>query len=123
MRQEVTLKTKIKVMINKQKVVDFRTDFILAVKQLEEKYGVFINLGTITYDSNELRAKMIAKVGEPVVRATKEDFNIGDVVFINHRKVSNTESFEILKINNKSVKVRSRDNNRLLTVSPSLLIK
>ena len=110
-------------MINKQKVVEFRTDFILAVKELEEKYGVFINLGTITYDSNELRAKMIAKVGEPTVKSTKEDFNIGDVVFIDHRRVSNTESFEILKINNKSIKVRSRDDNRILKVSPSLLKK
>jgi len=108
-------------MINKQKVVEFRTDFILAVKQLEEKYGVFINLGTITYDSNELRAKMIAKVGEPIVRATNKDFNVGDVVFINHRRISNTESFEILKINNKSIKVRSRDDNRMIKVSPSLL--
>ena len=46
-----------------------------------------------------------------------------DVVFINHKKIANTRTFEILKINNKNIKVRDRDDNSLLTVSPSLLSK
>tara|TARA_R110002060_G_scaffold47590_2_gene58632 strand:+ start:81 stop:416 length:336 start_codon:yes stop_codon:yes gene_type:complete len=108
---------------NKQNVGKFREDFQSAIEELEKKYECNIKLGTITYDSNEVRAKMIATKGEKIIRATKEDFNVGDVVFINHRRVSNTESFEILKINNKSIKVRSRDDNRILKVSPSLLKK
>tara|TARA_R110001606_G_scaffold34268_2_gene101268 strand:+ start:575 stop:907 length:333 start_codon:yes stop_codon:yes gene_type:complete len=110
-------------MINKQKVVEFRTDFILAVKQLEEKYGVFINLGSISYNDNELRAKMTAKVGTAQPKLTASDFQVGDIVFINHKKIANTRTFEILKINNKNIKVRDRDDNSLLTVSPSLLTK
>ena len=112
-------------MINKSKVVEFRTDFILAVKQLEEKYGVFINLGTISFNANELRAKMTAKVGTAPSTSTisKDDFSVGDVVFIVHKKVDPIKTFEIIKINAKNIKVRDRDNNQMLNVSPSLLKK
>lgn len=108
---------------NKQNVGEFREDFQLAIEELEKKYECNIKLGTITFGSNELRAKMIATKGDKVIAATKEDFNVGDIVFINHRRISNTESFEIIKINNKNIKVRSRDNNRMVNVSPSLLKK
>ncbi len=110
-------------MLNKQKVKGFRSDFEKAVTQLEKDYGVTISLGTIRFDSQELRAKMTAKVGEAAPKASKDDFNIGDVVFIMHKKVDPIKTFEIVKINNKNIKVRDRDNNQMFNVSPSLLKK
>ena len=108
-------------MLNKQKVQEFRGEFQKAIQQLEKDFGVNISLGTISFNANELRAKMTASVGDKIVKGKREDFNIGDVVFINHKKIANTRTFEILKINKKNIKVRDRDNNSLLTVSPSLL--
>ena len=110
-------------MINKQKVVEFRSEFEKAVKQLENDFGVAISLGTISFNANELRSKMTATVGKTRTKMTEKDFAVGDVVFIHHKKIANTRTFEILKINNKNIKVRDRDNNSLLTVSPSLLSK
>ena len=110
-------------MITKQKVVEFRSEFEKAVRQLEKDFGVAISLGTISFNANELRTKMTAKVGEARIKLTAKDFAVGDVVFINHKKIANTRTFEILKINAKNIKVRDRDDNSLLTVSPSLLSK
>ena len=110
-------------MINKQKVVEFRSEFEKAVKQLEKDFGVAISLGTISFNADELRTKMTARVGKAQPKLSASDFSVGDVVFINHKKIANTRTFEILKINNKNIKVRDRDDNSLLTVSPSLLSK
>ena len=110
-------------MINKEKVVEFRDEFQKAVKQLEEDFGVAISLGSISFNANELRGKMTARIGTAQPKLSASDFQIGDIVFINHKKIANTRTFEILKINNKNIKVRDRDNNSLLTVSPSLLSK
>ena len=71
---------------------------------------------------------MTAKVGSPVVRATKNDFQVGDIVGINHKKVNSNDEFEIIKINNKNIKVQAINvgDGRiggLFTVTPSLLIK
>jgi hypothetical protein len=84
-------------MLNKQKVKGFRSDFEKAVAQLEKDYGVAISLGTIRFDAQELRAKMTAKVGDAPVKALKDDFQIGDVVGINHKKVSPNDEFKIIK--------------------------
>ena len=110
-------------MLNKQKIKDFRGDFAKAVAQLEKDYGVTISLGTIRFDAQELRAKMTAKVGEAAPKSSREDFNVGDIVFIMHKKVDPIRTFEIIKINNKNIKVRDRDTNQMFTVSPSLLKK
>ncbi len=110
-------------MLNKQKIKGFRGDFAKAVAQLEKDYGVAISLGTIRFDAQELRAKLTAKVGEAAPKASKDDFNVGDVVFIVHKKVDPIKTFEIIKINSKNIKVRDRDTNQLFTVSPSLLKK
>ena len=110
-------------MLNKQKVTEFRGDFEKAVAQLEKDDSVAISLGTISFNANELRSKMTAKVGKAQPKLSANDFKIGDVVFINHKKIANTKTFEILKINNKNIKVRDRDDNSLLTVSPLLLKK
>ena len=114
-------------MLNSQKVQSFRGDFEKAVTQLEKDYGVTISLGTIRFNSNELRAKMTARVGEKVVRATREDFQVGDIVKINHKKINSNDQFRIEKINSKNIKVKGLDGlgarDRILSVSPGLLVK
>jgi|TARA_R100000479_G_scaffold48089_1_gene22196 hypothetical protein len=111
-------------MLNRQKVQDFRVDFEKAVAQLEKDYGVYISLGTIRFDSNELRAKMTAKVGDAPIKSTREDFNVGDVVKINHKKVDPKAQFRVEKINNKNIKLMALDGTRsMVNASPGLLIK
>ena len=110
-------------MLNKQKVQEFRGEFQKAVEQLEKDFGVAISLGAISFNANELRAKLTAKVGEAKPKLTSNDFQVGDVVFINHKKVDNTRTFEIIKINAKNIKVRDRNDNSLVVVTPSLLYR
>ena len=115
-------------MLNKQKVQGFRGDFAKAVAQLEKDYGVTINLGTIRFDAQELRAKMTAKVGSPVVRASKNDFQVGAIVGINHKTVNSNDEFKNIKINNKNIKVQKINVGdgrvgALMNVSPGLLVK
>ena len=114
--------------MTKQEVQTFRGDFQKAVAQLEEQYGVNISLGTIRYDVNGLSAKMKAEKGEKIVRATKDDFKVGDIVGITHKKVNPNDEFKIIKINNKNIKVQAINvgDGRiggLINVTPSLLIK
>ena len=111
-------------MLNRQKVQTFRDDFEKAVAQLEKDYGVTISLGTIRFDSNELRAKMTARVGEKVVRATREDFQVGDTFKIKHKKVAPKAQFRIEKIMSKNIKVMALDGSKsMIKVSPGLLVK
>ena len=109
--------------MTKQEVKNFRGDFQNAVAQLEKQYGVNINLGTISYNSEELRAKMTARKGEKVQVLSKNDFNVGDIVSINHKKIDIKSKFKIVKINNKNIKVKGVDVIGSYTVSPSLLVK
>ena len=53
----------------------------------------------------------------------KESFRVGDIVGINHKKISSSENFRIYKINNKNIKVESLKDNSQYTVSPGLLVK
>ena len=114
--------------MTKQEVQTFRGDFQKAVAQLEEQYGVNISLGTIRYDVNGLSAKMKAEKGEKIVRATKDDFKVGDIVGINHKKVNPNQEFEVIRINSKNIKVRAINvgDGRIggeYSVTPSLLVK
>jgi hypothetical protein len=109
-------------MFNKQNVKEFRSDFQQAVAKLEEQYGCNISLGTISFDGSELRSKMTARKGEKIVKATKDDFQIGDVVGINHKKVNPNDTFIIVKINIKNIGVKGA-NGQMMRVSPSLLVK
>ena len=114
--------------MTKQEVKSFRGDFQKAVAQLEEQYGVNISLGTIRFDVNGLSAKMKAEKGEKIVRATKDDFKVGDIVGIIHKKVNPNDEFKIIKINSKNIKVvkinvPSGNIAGEIRVSPSLLIK
>ena len=118
-------------MFNKQKVQEFRSDFAKSVAQLEKQYGVNIALGTISFNENELRAKMTAQVGNAVPSMSRNDFNVGNIVTINHKKVNPNDQFTILKINSKNIKVEKIVNSGLfpdsvgaiINVSPSLLVK
>ena len=114
--------------MTKQEVQTFRGDFQKAVAQLEEQYGVNISLGTIRFDVNGLSAKMKAEKGEKIVRATKDDFKVGEIVGITHKKVNPNDEFKIIKINSKNIKVQAINVGAgmiggMINVSPSLLIK
>ena len=114
--------------MTKQEVKLFRGDFQKAVAQLEEQYGVNISLGTIRFDVNGLSAKMKAEKVEKMTRATKDDFKVGDIVGINHKKVNPKDQFRIYKINSKNIGVEKLNpgNGRVgaqMRVSPSLLFK
>ena len=116
--------------MTKQEVQKFRGDFQLAVAQLEKQYGVNVSLGTIRFDVNGLSAKMKAEKGEKIIRATKDDFQVGDIVGINHKKVNKNDEFKINKINGKTITVEKINvsNGRIgaggqMRVSPGLLVK
>ena len=112
---------------DKDQVGQFRNDFNEAVKHLESIYGVHISLGTLTYDSNEVRGKVTARKGDkPVnpVKPTIDEFKIGDIVSINHKKVDPNKQYRIAKINRKTIKVINLNNKfNIVKVSPGLLIK
>ena len=110
-------------MLNKQKVTEFRGDFATAVAKLEKQYGVNIALGTISFTANELRAKMTATVGDAAPSMSRNDFNVGDIVSINHKKVDSKRRFKINKINAKNIKVSEVEGYAMMTVSPGLLVK
>ena len=106
------------------KVDQFRKDFQEAIQGLEEKYGCEISLGTLRYDSNEVRGKITAQIlnGERREKLSGGDFNIGDKVRIVHKNADPKLVFVVKKINKKSIKVTSIDNAfNMFKVSPSLL--
>ena len=58
----------------------------------------------------------------------KESFKVGDIVGIDHKKVNPKDTFTIIKINSKMIKVEKTNvgNGRVgaqMRVSPSLLVK
>ena len=109
---------------DKVTVGQFRIDFQKAVEELEAKYGVNISLGTLTYDEGEVRGKMTATKGEKLVKATINEFKIGDIVSINHKTVDPNKQYRVIKINKKSMKVINLNNKfNIVKVSPGLLVK
>jgi hypothetical protein len=110
-------------MLNKQKVTEFRGEFAIAVQQLEKKFGVNITLGAISFSASELRAKMTARVGDSTQISSRNDFKVGDIVGINHKKINSKRRFKIDKINSKNIKVSEIEGYSMMTVSPSLLVK
>ena len=109
--------------MTKQEVQKFRAEFQKSVSQLEKDFGVSISLGTIRFDANELRAKMTARKGEVIEKATKDDFKVGDTVKINHPKVDPNNQFRVIKIMFKNIKLERINGNGLVRVSPSFLVK
>ena len=109
---------------DKVTVGQFRVDFKNAVAGLEKKYGVHVSLGTLTYEDSEVRGKMTATKGEKAVKSKINEFKIGDIVWINHKKVDPKKKYRIAKINNKSIKVINLNNTfNIVKVSPGLLVK
>ena len=115
--------------MTKQEVQNFRGDFQDAVTQLEAKFGVRISLGTIRFDDSGLRAKMEAVKGNAINVLDKDDFRVGEIVSINHKKVDSRDRFAIVKINSKNIvveKINGTQGNGQFSksrVSPSLLVK
>lgn len=63
-----------------------------------------------------------------IVRATKDDFKVGDIVGIDHKTVNKNDEFKIIKINSKNIKVVKVNVPYgyiagEIRVSPSLLFK
>ena len=114
----------VKKSFDKTTVGQFRVDFQNAIAGLEAKYGVNISLGTLTYDEGEVRGKMTATKGEKLVKATINEFKIGDIVSINHKTVDPNKQYRVIKINKKSMKVINLNNRfNIVKVSPGLLVK
>ena len=115
----------VKKSFDKTTVGQFRVDFQKAIKELEKKYEVNISLGTLTYDEGEVRGKMTARKGDKkLVKATINEFKIGDIVWINHKKVDHKKKYRIAKINKKTMKVVNLNNAfNIVKVSPGLLVK
>jgi hypothetical protein len=112
----------IKEKFDKVTVQLFRTDFEKAIKDLEERYCCNISLGTLRYNNNEVRGKMIAQKGVKKETLKNSDFNVGDKVRILHKKADPKTFFRVIKINKKSIKVRNIDNLfDIWKVSSSLL--
>ena len=111
--------------ISGSSIKDFRVDFSKAVKELEAKYGVNISLGGITYESGNFRGKMTVTNGEKVERVVKKSssFGIGDLVKINHKKVSSTLTWKVIKINKLTSRLQSSKTGNFVKCSNSFLLK
>lgn len=60
--------------IDLQSIRDFRKDFEEAVKDLEQKYGVVVTLGQITYGYDEFYCRMAVKNGQSKEELFKKEF-------------------------------------------------
>ena len=83
-------------------------------------------------NANQLEIAQITRVASirksEVGSLHKSSFRIGDIVGINHKKIDPKQTFRIIKINNKNIKVQANPgvDNRvggMFTVSPGLLVK
>ena len=113
--------------LNRQTVQTIHSEIQDLLTPLQEKYGIAISLGSVRFNAHELRTKLTAKIGKATPRLSKSDFNVGDIVGINDKSIDANDRFEIIKINNKNIKVRGLDGlahrDRKYSVSPGLLIK
>ena len=117
------MKNTLKSNFEKQQVIQFRKDFQEAIQGLEKKYGCNISLGTLRYDSNEVRGKMTAVKGKTLAEKISEiRFKVGETVKVNHKKVDPESRFTILKINKKSIRIQNKNNVfHTIKLSPRLL--
>ena len=60
---------------------------------------------------------------DKIERLGKDDFKVGDIVGINHKKVNPKDQFRITKIMTKNIKVEKLNGLGIIKVSPSLLVK
>ena len=113
--------------MTKTDVQNFRNDFHNAITELQNKYGVNISTGTIRYSDSELRFKVTARKGKVTPKLTKESFQIGDTVKINHKSAIGKQ-FRVEKIMTKNIRVIEINlpKGRIagqVRVSPNLLEK
>ena len=110
----------------------FREDFKQAMKALEQKHGVSIALGNVSYDSNMFRGKMTvtntngSKVETPSKKVPSTYTpRLGDTVKITHKKVDPSLTFTIIKVNNLTSKVKEVGGKTagIIKVSNPLLTK
>ena len=76
---------------------------------------------------NQIRNAVAVRKSELAYDA-KSTFRVGDTVGINHKKVDPKQTFRIVRINNKNIKVQASDvgDGRIggmFNVSPGLLVK
>ena len=76
---------------------------------------------------NQIRNAVAVRKSELAYDA-KSTFRVGDTVGIDHKKVDPKQTFRIVKINNKNIKVQASDvgDGRIggmFNVSPGLLVK
>ena len=86
----------------------------------------FIN-NSDSQEFNQIRNVVAVRKSELAYDA-KSTFRVGDTVGINHKKVDPKQTFRIVKINNKNIKVQASDvgDGRIggmFNVSPGLLVK
>jgi len=99
----------------------FQKDFRLALEEVEAKYNVSLNMGTITYNDTELRFKVVGTIGGTKVSKPQEgNFKVGDKVGIDHKKINPTQVFIVTKVNRETVQVKD-DRGKLYKVTASLL--
>lgn len=60
-------------MITPQLLSDFRKDFDALKKNLESKYGIVIDMGRITYESDRFHAKLEAQEFDPACPYSSKD--------------------------------------------------
>ena len=108
--------------MTKTDVQNFRNDFNHAITELQNKYGVNISTGTIRYSDSELRFKVTARKGKVTPKLTKEAFQVGDKVRINHKSAKGKE-WLVEKIMSKNIRVSEIGGFGMVRVSPSLLVK
>jgi len=107
---------------NQQGFTEFRKDFTEAVQALENKHGINMSLGAITYDDEGFRVKITAREGAAEFGKnlpTISDFTVGDMVTIDHKKYNNGQVFNVIKINNKKIKVQN--GKTIISAPPSML--
>ena len=108
--------------LDRKGLQQFREDFDSTIKKMEKKYGMSIDLGNIRFNGTELRSKLTATVGTPRKTHSINEFNVGDYVGIDHKRVEPNASFKIIKVNRVRVLVEGRNGDRF-NVQPQLLIK
>ena len=62
-------------MINRQTVRDFQKDVLEALKDVETKYGVVIDLPNLQFSAEAIYAKLVAKEGEDKADVNQQEWN------------------------------------------------
>ena len=61
--------------INREMLQQFRVDFKEAVKDLEKKYGLVLELGRISFGNDNFSGKLEARAGTDIIDANATEFN------------------------------------------------